>query len=690
MNIEVWPPIDERRRELGIRGDPVWYGFGTHLIVDGDIIDSPLVYVSERDLTYHEPSAIPLGDDSARVPPYPGGANQNWIPSITFASPDELRRYFTWLRGGRTGTHANVGLLRLYLSGLERHFCNTRTVSPEMIEERRLVEPVIRHLITQFRTLPVHLVRQAEALLAFLTGGRSLLDETHRRVVSDRYSLHSDVALSRIAIGYCAANKLAIPVDWALAWAIDVAWNRPSMIAVRCFDEFEELFALEFAKTYPKGFTVRPHPAAHQVSFSGSIDGSWAPIPGTADVWDYTVPYRALRTIALRATSELGNFNRFRMANPEIGPESIAYLAALPRQLQFARTSQVARALRPLRARIANEHCQIISNRELLDLVVGKDGSPDYLKPKALANLIDFLDDGGIGVELHPEASVQKAEDGHVAIFHCEPLLDGAVNVPVRLIRALIALGEHIASKTGGLTNRQRSALTSELARGLGLSPTATIRLEACSAITAKAPVKVTTVRRLLEPIREEIQSVAVPMLLAIAVADGVPGPGQMDQLERGYAQIGRDPDLAAVDLHNTLADGVARRPVQATLSHRKIDLDRAAIRRTIRESDLAAAQIAAVAEESEPVPQWQTPVAADPVSQAGLDPIHRDLLRKLAIRPNWTISEIRSVCRELSLMTNGAIDTLNEAAIETNDEPVILGSGPFVINLELLAAMGL
>ena len=63
------------------------------------------------------------------------------------------------------------------------------------------------------------------------------------------------------------------------------------------------------------------------------------------------------------------------------------------------------------------------------------------------------------------------------------------------------------------------------------------------------------------------------------------------------------------------------------------------------------------------------------------LDPTHAELVRFLATRPNWPRSEFEEASSKLGLMPAGAIETINNAAFEHCDEPLIEGDDPLDMN---------
>ncbi len=73
----------------------------------------------------------------------------------------------------------------------------------------------------------------------------------------------------------------------------------------------------------------------------------------------------------------------------------------------------------------------------------------------------------------------------------------------------------------------------------------------------------------------------------------------------------------------------------------------------------------------------------AEPV--AGLDPPHSALLRALAERPAWPQEEFEALATRLGLLPAGALDVLNEAALDATDDPVVTGEGDLEIDTDVL-----
>jgi hypothetical protein len=68
-----------------------------------------------------------------------------------------------------------------------------------------------------------------------------------------------------------------------------------------------------------------------------------------------------------------------------------------------------------------------------------------------------------------------------------------------------------------------------------------------------------------------------------------------------------------------------------------------------------------------------------------GLDPEQSDLLQTLMGRPQWSRAELEDICSERGMMVDGALERINEAALDTFDEPLIEGDDPLEVHRDRL-----
>ena len=57
--------------------------------------------------------------------------------------------------------------------------------------------------------------------------------------------------------------------------------------------------------------------------------------------------------------------------------------------------------------------------------------------------------------------------------------------------------------------------------------------------------------------------------------------------------------------------------------------------------------------------------------SVAGLDGAHSAMLTRLAEKPQWSMEEVEDIAGNLGLMAEGALETINDAAMEKTEEPL-------------------
>lgn len=87
-----------------------------------------------------------------------------------------------------------------------------------------------------------------------------------------------------------------------------------------------------------------------------------------------------------------------------------------------------------------------------------------------------------------------------------------------------------------------------------------------------------------------------------------------------------------------------------------------------------------------EPEPPAERPPEQQPVaSVAGLDAAHSALLRALAASPTWSKDEFDALAGQHGLLPAGALDVLNEAALETADDLVLLGDDDLELDPDVL-----
>ena len=124
---------------------------------------------------------------------------------------------------------------------------------------------------------------------------------------------------------------------------------------------------------------------------------------------------------------------------------------------------------------------------------------------------------------------------------------------------------------------------------------------------------------------------------------------------------------------------------LQASKEKPSVVLDPELIAARLVDSARAASYLAQVFADEDIIPSAPSSPERQPdgghLSNAGLDAAHSQLLRRLALRPQWTRREFDTISAELSLLPDGALDTINEAAVDVAGEPICEGADPIQLN---------
>lgn len=273
-----------------------------------------------------------------------------------------------------------------------------------------------------------------------------------------------------------------------------------------------------------------------------------------------------------------------------------------------------------------------------------------------------------------------------------------------------------MASATGPVDPRGPVAdallsTVTDLAAALCLEPGEDIRLAARLSWLLTTRIDVDRLARQTSGLTPAEREVAGQYLAMVAAtADPVIGPAKVTVLTQVYRILGLSVELVFQRLHARATGGGPALP-RLTGSGRTVTeagqadepvvvqtgddrpagftlpwasagprLDQALIQRRVAESDAAATLLSTIFEEG-----TEEPVHEQPAPVAGLDATHSALLRALGERPAWTREEFESVAAAHGLLPAGALDMLNEAAIDATGDPVIEGDAIITVAIDVL-----
>ena len=404
------------------------------------------------------------------------------------------------------------------------------------------------------------------------------------------------------------------------------------------------------------------------------------------------------------ATQELDSFSRWVGKYKE--GESLGAIALLPRELARRRETE---ELNRLNGRIQ----EALGEVEFATLLV-EDLIEDFPSQRAetfttkeATSFAQLLESQGIG--LIPDirySNVNLTKHRHAAVFRLDA---GEVEPSERYQAAtvLLQLGAAVSAADGTISSDERRLLGAHLEDSLHLSSVDRTRLRAYLHWLLVEPPTLTRMKSRMQNLSVTERSKVARFTITIAGADGIVSPDEVKVLNRVYNLLGLEREKLHRDIHD-LASAPPTQPVTVlrpdkATSHsippppsedpapELVELDRGKIMTIMKDTrevtDLLTEIFEGPAEpelpeedEGDAEMDDLTPTAAD-IAGGSLDTAHTELLRFLASRPNWPWSEFEGASNTLGLMPAGAIETINDAAFERCQEPLIEGHDPLELN---------
>ena len=638
------------------------------------------------------------------------GHLMDYWPSYSHLAPESRAAYLDWLAAGRPGG-AYIGYVFLFFYGIERrvlfeadYIDEARAEIPMLVDEvERLVD--LYQGSSSFRGY-------ASDFLSFGPLIRGVVDVADLTPPLTRRGWDFPVEL-KLALGATVDASEPLPAPWALSWLRTHPDIQLRTAANRCADEFNELFRIRYQSQYGDGMTIRRNKTPLKLSYhpaSASLGDTRIDVGDLPDVCRLKAPVRRLQQVAETVTEELDAYSRW--AGKHDDRESLAAIALLPRELAETReTAELRRLLERIEVAMGDSDTATLPVPDLIAEFPSR--KPNTLTAREGTAFTELLEQRGFGVAPDIRYSgINLSKHQHAAVFRLpdeptEPAEDylGAT--------VLLQLGAAVSVADGTVTEDEERHLEAHLEQALNLSRVDRNRLRAHLQWLLADPPKLTGMKSRLQALAPAHRDLAGRFVLSVAAADGYVSPEEIKVLGRIYTLLGLNSDQLHSDLH-TLASGPATHPVTVIPSDKPIGHPiprppEAAIVPTDAGLTLDKQRIAEVMASTREVTQLLTEIFDGPIGEGaeesdpdeitidddeqttsesaldGLDSLHAELVRYLAQRRIWSREEFEQTAGELGLMPAGAIETINDAAFERCDEPLLEGDDPLEVNDEAL-----
>jgi uncharacterized tellurite resistance protein B-like protein len=656
------------------------------------------------------------------------GRFMSYWPSYSAIHPDSRTAYLEWLAGGR-GPGAYVGYVFLFFYGIERRVLADAAQSRQARSEVDVLLAEVERLKTLYKAEP-SFQGYAANLLSFARYAYRPVQVEELRPPLERVNFAETPLTVRLALGSFAQAGRPIPAEWALSWLLtspDIYLRTP---AVRCPDEFRELFEQRYLETFdgmglivpPGKLTITAHYYPASATFSGQITLK-LDVP---EVTAYPAFLRPIRDVADGVVQDLDAYSRW--VGRTGGSDGLAALALLPAELALRRrdSEEAVRMVEWIERKLAAGSSALVNGRELFaHWPVKMAGKATRREAEMLAG---FLAQRGYGMEpdvrfggalftFLPVVLFRLPDDfgnragnkaGNVSgdISEVSPAYHAAA--------VLLHLAAAVSAADGSITEPEERHLLAHLESSLlHLSDAERTRLKAHLRWLLAVPPGLAGLKKRIAPLPAEQRRGIGQFLIGVAGADGHIGSEELKLLTRIYALLGLDAQAVYSDIH-ALASGeepVTVRPAEPATGFpipkpkprarpQGVTLDLQKVQAKLAETEQVSSFLEEIFREEEaPSP----PVAVLPspgdgragdgrgaggegaFALAGLDAAHSSLLQRLAEKDAWPRMEIERLADELGLLPDGALELINEAAFALCGAPLLEGDEMIEIDRQIL-----
>ena len=688
------------RPSLETAADVRWVPAGETVQVAGTTISGGLFYVGtpRRSDAYSLDGCVlnAKANISETASDLSKGPENYWLSYDAFSSK-ERRAYIQWLASDRSAPDLHHSFSTFYLHGLERRILVDAVQGKVPATELDALADELKRIEKLYPTAAR--MGSLSGLVEFIFVLRTQPNRQYEQTPIESSANYFEVPLSiRVAFGQAAVDRKPVPPEWALAWArFDPAVSKRTP-AIRCSDEFRQLFLQRYTERFREGIAFSANKTKLKVptrtSFPALRDIEYPEYISTLpDIAAITGPRNKLQELVNECTDALDAYSRFLGRNPE-AKGALESVLMLPIQLWPQNTCSELNAL----VSSVGAETVVMTFGKLFECFKA---SGNVAREK-LAALTDVL--SGFGVAMEPDVRMTgrtpKPAD-HVALYSAPP--NSAVvqaDDGYHTAALMVDLAAAVAVADGNASSHEVALIQRQIESWSQLSPQWQIRLKARAAVQMRQPPTLTSLKKRLEPLPAEAKSAVATLLVRTANADGVVSTAEVKMLEKVYRLLGIDPQRLYSDLHGNVASQspTGLRPVEnremtagaVAVTPSQFALDSSRIEALQKETAQVSALLSAVFAEDTPVVEsvrQQEPSEEKPASAnlLGLDDAHSAFMRHLLSRPSWSRAELADTASDLDLMLDGAIEQVNEASLDAWDEPLTDGDDPVEINQELV-----
>ncbi len=683
-----------------------WVKKNESISIQDYTIDNGLIYVGEwlsmDNYSYSCDSCLinpKLEID--RLHPDSNGTTLSYWPSYPSLQPQARAAYLNWLAEGKNDPNIQIGYVFLYYYGLERRLLidlekdidENQIERDEILAElRRLLE--IYKSNNSFRNYVSNLISFASVIYK---KDVATLTEYETDKVYGEYPIHFKILLADYVL-----NQRPIDYDVALKWLEYDPFTYLRTPSKRCKKEFESLFEMEFHKKHDEGIYIKPNKTHLTVNYrpaSGSLNRIFEKkLPNYPDVTKLTRYIEQFRIIAQECENELDAYSRYLGRKPD-DSNSFMALSLLPSELLNSSAIKSVELIKEdLKSRIEKNIFSFIDVSHLVKLM---DMNTTKLNKNEVVAILQFLSKIGIGIEPDLRFSSQLLKPGDKAIIFS--ITDKFSLTPSKEYSATIALitfAVCLSTADGNFSTEERDSIIQHVESSLKLNKPELVRITAYMDWLSATANQSKGLSSKVKSLSYDYKTQLVRFLLILANADGYISPEEIKSLKKIYKLFQFDEEKIYSDIHsiqtNTsdLTTVISGRVTEdgynipkEKLQGENLNLNEKIIEQTLRDTYKINEILTNIFEEDNQKENTQlSNITADSGDTVlGLDQQHMILLSRLVQKERWEQTEYETLCNELNLLPEGAIETLNQTFFNRFGDDLIIVDDDLEINVSLV-----
>jgi len=665
-------------------------------------IDGGFIYIGGDlkglDDYYTESSLIdPSLSINEQFPDYNADEIGYW-PSYCDISPSSRAAYLEWLGSDRNDPETPIAYVFLYFYGLERRLLIDFSKGIVCEEERaELIQELYRlkGIYGENRSFNGYIC----SLLAFLWVQNGGSYKLNNKFIFDGVEFS---VVFKLLLAKCVNEGKPVSNVIALAWVRnhpDINLKTP---AIRCKNEFNQLFKLRYNQEYDKGISISPNKTKLKFDYypsSSSLRGYQGIKLDLPDVSRLKAPVKKLILIAEACAVELDSYSRLigRSKNNRV---SLSSVALLPSDLIDLINNPSFNSLKQWLS------VQLVKSKGMIsiDALFKKLGEERPLKinKKESEFIVAIIEKTGFGMA--PDIRFHHAKpdvNENIVIFETGHGDDFIPSHSFNQIGTILRLGSIVAKIDGHVDSTEVSFLENLINNDGQLNQTEKLSLNAFLHWQLSATLSVTGLKAKLSTITDREKTAISHVLIGVALADGKIELSEIKKLEKLYSSLGLDKSLVSNDIHHFSSNNGGNQPFGIskvirddnneleTQNSLGFSINKELLQLYEEETAGVKGILESIFVDEEnnidDISQDETSSEIEYDDCIGLNENHFNLFQKLIIKEEWSLKEVQLICKELNLMIDGALEEINEWAFDKVDAPIIEDGNTISIDLELV-----